>query len=242
MNSRTRPETDRPTPLLRSALVADPRHDWLPIPLLVLTLLSGVIDAVSLLGLGHVFVANMTGNVVLVGLALSGAPGHAATAPLTALGGFVVGALLIRAVPPHRVTSRTLLALCAAAESVLLALAATADGDRSSQVLVCAVALGLQNAAVRRVGVPELTTTVMTGTLTGLIGSRAAERTAPADLRRTLSVLTLLAGAGLGALGVRLVGTQGTLVAEAVGVALVALSVSVSVSARHGVVRRSAGQ
>ncbi|MFF5494105.1 YoaK family protein [Streptomyces aquilus] len=235
---RTRTETDRPAPLLRSALVADPRHDWLPIPLLALTLLSGVIDAVSLLGLGHVFVANMTGNVVLVGLALSGAPGHAATAPLTALGGFAVGALLIRAVPPHRVAPRTLLALCAATESVLLALAASADGDRSLQVLVCAVALGLQNAAVRRVGVPELTTTVMTGTLTGLIGSRAAERTAPGDLRRALSVLTLLAGAGLGALGVRLVGTQGTLVAEAVGAALVALSVS----ARHRVVRRSAGQ
>ncbi|MDT7842071.1 YoaK family protein [Streptomyces justiciae] len=234
MNCRTRSETDRLAPLLRSALVADPRHDWLPIPLLVLTLLSGVIDAVSLLGLGHVFVANMTGNVVLVGLALSGAPGHAPTGPLTALGGFVLGALLIRAVPPHRVNSRTLLALCAATESVLLALAAVSGGARSVQVLLCAVALGMQNAAVRRVGVPELTTTVMTGTLTGLIGSRAAERTAPGDLRRALSVLTLLAGAGLGALSVRLVGTQGTLLAEAVLAALVALSVSM----RHSVLRR----
>ncbi|MFC8342813.1 YoaK family protein [Streptomyces sp. NPDC057280] len=232
MNSRNRPETGRPTPLLRSALLADPRHDWLPIPLLVLTLLSGVIDAVSLLGLGHVFVANMTGNVVLVGLALSGAPGHAASGPLTALAGFAVGALLIRAVPPHRVDSRTLLALCAATESVLLALAAAADGHRSVQVLVCAVALGLQNAAVRRVGVPELTTTVMTGTLTGLIGSRAAERSAPGDLRRTLSVLTLLAGAGLGALSVRLTGTQGTLAVEAAGAALVALSVSATPAPR----------
>ena len=40
-----------------------------------LTVVSGLVDAVSYLGLGHVFTANMTGNVVLLGFATAGAPG-----------------------------------------------------------------------------------------------------------------------------------------------------------------------
>jgi hypothetical protein len=60
--------------LIRS-LVADPRHGPLPALLLLLTATTGVVDAVSILSLGRVFVANMTGNVVFVGFALVGAPG-----------------------------------------------------------------------------------------------------------------------------------------------------------------------
>jgi hypothetical protein len=47
------------------------RNESLPIALLVLTLVTGLVDAVSYLGLGHVFTANMTGNVVLLGFAVS---------------------------------------------------------------------------------------------------------------------------------------------------------------------------
>src|SRR4051812_49887058 len=60
--------------------------------MLVLTVLTGVVDAVSILSLGRVFVANMTGNVVFVGFALAGAPGFSLGASLSALGGFLVGA------------------------------------------------------------------------------------------------------------------------------------------------------
>jgi uncharacterized membrane protein YoaK (UPF0700 family) len=55
-----------------SALVS---HDHLLRPLMVLTVTTGVIDGVSYVGLGHVFTANMTGNVVFIGFALAGAEG-----------------------------------------------------------------------------------------------------------------------------------------------------------------------
>jgi uncharacterized membrane protein YoaK (UPF0700 family) len=54
---------------------------------------TGVVDAVSILRLGRVFVANMTGNVVFSAFALVGAPGFSLSASLAALGGFLVGAL-----------------------------------------------------------------------------------------------------------------------------------------------------
>src|SRR5260370_30667066 len=62
--------------------------------LLVLTVGTGVVDAVSILRLGRVFVANMTGNVVFTGFALVGAPGFSLSASLAALAGFLAGALL----------------------------------------------------------------------------------------------------------------------------------------------------
>ena len=60
--------------------------------MLVLTVLTGVVDAVSILSLGRVFVANMTGNVVFVGFALAGASGFSLSASLSALAGFLAGA------------------------------------------------------------------------------------------------------------------------------------------------------
>ena len=64
----------------------------LPPLLLTLTVVTGVVDAVSILRLGRVFVANMTGNVVFSGFALVGAPGFSLSASLAALAGFLVGA------------------------------------------------------------------------------------------------------------------------------------------------------
>src|SRR5690242_18946563 len=65
-------------------------HGVLPVILVSLTVVTGVVDAVSYLALGHVFVANMTGNVIFLGFALAGAPGLSAPASLTALGAFLV--------------------------------------------------------------------------------------------------------------------------------------------------------
>src|SRR5437763_4316806 len=73
-------------------LSADPAHGPLPALMLVLTVLTGVVDAVSILSLGRVFVANMTGNVVFVGFALAGASGFSLAASLSALAGFLAGA------------------------------------------------------------------------------------------------------------------------------------------------------
>src|SRR5258707_15825818 len=73
-------------------LAADAAHGPLPALLVGLTVLTGVVDAVSILALGRVFVANMTGNVVFVGFALAGAAGFSLAGSLAALAGFVVGA------------------------------------------------------------------------------------------------------------------------------------------------------
>jgi uncharacterized membrane protein YoaK (UPF0700 family) len=79
------------TPLPR-VLVADERHGPLPGLLLGLTVLTGIVDAVSILALGRVFVANMTGNVVFIGFAVAGAAGFSLAASLLGLAGFIVGA------------------------------------------------------------------------------------------------------------------------------------------------------
>ncbi|KDN82274.1 hypothetical protein KCH_59830 [Kitasatospora cheerisanensis KCTC 2395] len=67
------------------------RHP-LALALFGLTLASGLIDAVSYLGLGHVFTANMTGNVVVIAFALAGAPGFSVAGSVTSLGAFLAGA------------------------------------------------------------------------------------------------------------------------------------------------------
>ncbi len=66
----------------------------LPALLLVLTVTTGLIDAVSVLGLGRVFTANMTGNIVFLGFALAGVPGFSRPRSLAALAAFLVGAVI----------------------------------------------------------------------------------------------------------------------------------------------------
>src|SRR3984885_7846054 len=76
------------------SLVAHPAYGPLPGLLLILTVVTGVVDSISILSLGRVFVANMTGNVVFAGFAAVGAPGFSLSASLFALAGFLVGAAL----------------------------------------------------------------------------------------------------------------------------------------------------
>jgi uncharacterized membrane protein YoaK (UPF0700 family) len=68
-------------------------HGPLPPLLVTLTVVTGLVDAVSYVALGHVFVANMTGNVVFLGFALAGAPGLSVGAALAAAVAFLGGAL-----------------------------------------------------------------------------------------------------------------------------------------------------
>src|SRR5438309_10412863 len=92
--------------------------------LVVLTVVTGLVDAVSYIALGHVFVANMTGNVVFLGFALAGASGLSAPASLAALAAFLLGALVggriaVRSKAHRGRHLRT--AMATAAASVLLA-------------------------------------------------------------------------------------------------------------------------
>ncbi|MFD9677521.1 YoaK family protein, partial [Streptomyces sp. NPDC059981] len=165
--------------------------------LLVLTFASGLVDSVSFLGLGQVFVANMTGNVVFLGFALAGAGGLSAAGSATALASFLGGAVAggrWRCAHPVR-----LFAPLVAGQAALVGvgLAALAGGLGRYAVLVpLAAGMGLQNAVVHRLALPDLTTTVVTRTLTGL----AADPWRPAGMRRGLSVAVLACGALAGGL------------------------------------------
>ncbi|MER6140444.1 YoaK family protein [Streptomyces sparsogenes] len=186
------------------------RHGPLPPLMLVLTLVTGVVDAVSYLGLGHVFVANMTGNVVFLGFALAGAQGLSALASVVSLSVFLTGALAGGRLGVRLAAHRgRLLAVSATAQTVLLGAAAgtaAAAGGRVTTaveytlIVLLGLAMGLQNAVARRLGVPDLTTTVLTLTLTGLAAdSRPAGGRAPRPGRRVLSVLVMFLGALIGA-------------------------------------------
>ena len=208
---------------------------WGPLPelLLTLTLVTGMVDAVSILALGRVFVANMTGNVVFVGFALAGAPGFSLGASLFALAGFLVGANLggrMTAKVGHdhalhlRAATVSELALLAAA----LIVAVSAGGAAAYQgtlhlatgtatfdtaaidalAAILAVAMGIQNAVARALAVPDLTTTVLTMTLTGIgHDPRSGHRGHIMLSRRILVVATMLAGAVVGAELVLNIGT-----------------------------------
>src|SRR4051812_37367024 len=79
-----------PTP---AAATASLRHP-LARALLVLTFSTGLVDAVSYLGLGRVFTANMTGNIVLLGFGIAGSAGLPVVAPLVSLAAFLVGSAI----------------------------------------------------------------------------------------------------------------------------------------------------
>ena len=196
----------------------------LPPLLLVLTVVTGVVDAVSILRLGRVFVANMTGNVVFSGLALVGAPGFSFSASLAALAGFLVGALGGGSLTKRLGHDRGLLLRAGAAAELVLVAAALgmtaglpAAAARDGMAALLALAMGIQNAVARRLAVPDLTTTVLTMTLTGIAADVEAEGHGRAALgRRVLAVVTMLAGAAGGALLVLHVG-PGAALGVAVG-------------------------
>jgi uncharacterized membrane protein YoaK (UPF0700 family) len=177
--------------------------------LLALTLFSGLIDAVCYLGLGRVFTANMTGNIVLLGFAAAGAPGFSVIASLTSLGVFLVGAVAGGRLTAQ-VASRSLLLVFAitleavfvgAAAAVACSAATVATGwGRYTAIALLAFAMGIRNSVIRRLSIPDMTTTVLTMTLTGLAAdSPLAGGSNQRAARRTMSVLAMLAGAAVGA-------------------------------------------
>jgi uncharacterized membrane protein YoaK (UPF0700 family) len=178
--------------------------------LLALTLVTGLVDAFSYLALGRVFVANMTGNVVFMAFSLAGANGFSVTASVLALGAFAVGALgggrLGHSMPGHR--PRLLLAgtalqlVLVTAACVMGALADLPAGGTRRGVLIVllGLAMGVQNAVVRQLGVPDLTTTVLTMTITGMAAdSRLAGGASGKSGTRMLSAVAMFLGALAGA-------------------------------------------
>lgn len=179
--------------------------------LLVLTAVTGLIDAVSYLRMGHVFVANMTGNVVFLGFALQPDSGLSPLASAVAIGGFLTGAVLGGRIGIHLANQpRTWLRTAFTVQAGLLAVVTLLGGlgvlvytghRALVTIAVLAASFGLQNATVRRLAAPDLTTTVLTLTLTGLAAdSLLAGGPGARPHRRLGSILAMLAGAAAGAI------------------------------------------
>jgi uncharacterized membrane protein YoaK (UPF0700 family) len=193
---------------LRAAVV-DERDGPLPAMLVALTVLAGIVDACSILRLGHVFVATMTGNLVFVGLALAGAKGFAIVPCLLSIGGFIVGALMgghaCRTAGGHR--GRALrnvldvkLVLAAVVAGLAIANAHPTLAVRDAMVVLLAMSMGDQLAAIRFLKVPDLLTVVLTLTITGVLIERQLGPLHPAMIRRAVALVAFAIGAVGGAL------------------------------------------
>jgi len=177
--------------------------------LLGLTAVTGLVDAVSFLGLGRIFTANMTGNFVLLGFALAGVQGLSVLRSTLALAGFAAGSVFgARLTRPQRSPPRQLLiamgceaALLLVAGAVMIGLTGEPVSLPAYIVIVClAGAMGLQRAAVGLLAVPELTTTVLTFTFAGLAGdSMLAGGHGMRTGRRAVAIVAMVAGAFVGA-------------------------------------------
>jgi uncharacterized membrane protein YoaK (UPF0700 family) len=182
----------------------------LPPLLVAMTVVTGLVDSFSYLLLGHVFVANMTGNVVFLAFAIVGAQGFSIAASVVALVAFglgsVLGGRIVQRFGHHRghhvaVATGTQALLVAVAMILALVGAQPFDsGFRYPLIVLLALSMGLQNSSVRRLAVPDLTTTVLTLTVTGIgadsaLGGGKGSKSG----RRLISIAAMFLGALVGA-------------------------------------------
>lgn len=188
-----------------AAVPADRFHLTL---MLALTFSTGVVDAIGYLGLDRVFTGNMTGNVVILGMGLAGADGLPVVGPLLALLGFMAGAalggrILKTAAPGWSRRTTWLFGLVATAMVTGgVALLAADDLSRPAEITTTTIlgaVMGIQAATARFIAVKDVTTVVVTSTITGLaadsaLGAGRGEHAA----RRAAAVILILAGAAAG--------------------------------------------
>lgn len=179
--------------------------------MLALTFSTGIIDAVGYLGLDRVFTGNMTGNVVILGMALTGADGLPIIGPIIALIAFMLGAVIagrtLRSVAAGWSGRTTVLftivgvVLLAAALPPLL-IPEPAEWIKLTITGLLGLAMGMQAGSARQIGVKDVTTVVVTSTIVGLaFDSVFAARTGGHPWpRRVLAIVLIGAGAAVGAL------------------------------------------
>lgn len=179
--------------------------------MMALTLVTGVVDAVGYLALDRVFTGNMTGNVVILAMALAGAPNLPALGPLVALGAFLLGAAVagftLQSSPQgwnRRVTLLLTAGCIALTGTAAVSLIVEDVGRQSIGVVVAAVIamhMGSQALIARHLGVRDMTTVVITSTMTSLAGESLVGKQRPRLFNRRLgAVLAMFAGAAIGAI------------------------------------------
>jgi uncharacterized membrane protein YoaK (UPF0700 family) len=180
--------------------------------IVALTVLTGVTDAVAFVRLGNVFTSVMTGNMVLMGIAVGqpdlSALWHAGLAVLSYIVGAMAGGSLSgRADPddgvwPARVTVALVIELVLFVVVNVVWMASDADLGATGQIslaAVAALALGIQSSAVIRLNVSGMSTTYLTGTLTHVARSLIVERNLRGNGRAALTLVALVGGGALGA-------------------------------------------
>jgi uncharacterized membrane protein YoaK (UPF0700 family) len=194
-------------------MAANAPRDPLVILLYSLTVTTGLVDAVSVLGLGRVFTANMTGNIVFMGFAVGGAPGFSIPRCLAAVAGFLIGAAIagrLGKLLENAPRAKWLMIIAVLEGGLFFASALAATGYDMKEleptihlyamIGMTGIAMGLRNATVRRLSVADLTTTVLTLTLTGIAAdSSIAGGANPRWGRRITAVVLMFLGAALGA-------------------------------------------
>jgi len=184
-----------------------PARDW---RVVLLTITAGAVNAVSFIALGKVFSSVITGNMVLLGVAATTGNSGAAIHGGVALAGYSAGVLAgapiaARGGEEHGGTWPASVTATLAAELVVLAAFCGAweatgghphGGTQLTLLVLLAAAMGMQSAAVRRLG--QMSSTYLTSTLTAVLASLAS-RKAPEGLARSVgSLIVIVAGAVAG--------------------------------------------
>lgn len=202
------------------------RHAHLTL-MLALTFSTGVIDAVGFLGLDKVFVGNMTGNVVILGMGMVGADDLPVAGPALALVGFMAGAAgagraLRRKANGAWGVSTTIVLATVGMIVLVVAVAAAAVTPMPNDAMIAVTtllgaAMGMQAAAARALAVKDVTTVVVTSSITGLAADSWFGANNPGNgSRRVAAVVLLLLGAGLGALSLTVNLSLGLFISAAV--------------------------
>ena len=230
-----------------------PREQILTLIAIALTFASGAMDVASFTRLGEVFTSVMTGNIVLGGLAVAQRSLSLASHTAVSIAGYIVGvaggtwiAYGFKAAKPVDDEARasvlpTHVNWALFAELILLAgltvgwevtSARPAGWAQFCLLAVAAAAMGVQASAVNEMGLTNVSTTFLTGTLTGLVSSLVSPgKDTPHGLRRFGVLIGLAAGAGLCGL---LVATAAAVVPALPLAALVTTLVLASVPLRNG--------
>ncbi|MGN6336180.1 YoaK family protein [Mycobacterium sp.] len=183
---------------------------WTVAALLLLTFATGLADSISILALGHVFVANMTGNVIFLGFWLAPRTTIDLTAVAVALPTFICTTIVSGRLSRHfGLRTRAWITTVLTTEIVLLMALSVLAGtgvlryQANSKLIMIgllAVTFGLQHSSARQFGIQELSTTVLTSTIVSFgLDSRLAGGTGERQRLRIGVVATMCAGAFFGA-------------------------------------------
>ncbi len=208
----------------------------------ILAMTSGATDAISFLALGGVFSSVMTANMVLLGLSAGTLNGALALHAGAALTGYVVGAMAASLVtaPSGRSAGRLPTPVFAVLVGEAIVLAGVTVGweiagahpSGAAQVALlggAATAMGSQSAAVRALRIPGISTTYMTGMLTGILADLAAPARPAVGSR--LRLLAALIG---GAVASGITYAQESRLAPLIPLALLACAIGIAASTRSG--------